>query len=171
MNAYTRRAYNKQAQDELAGWIRFSNKDVKEKQDGLSTAGMGIHALGGFVVRNFFSPEDSKKEQFVAKRIEKTKLLVENCGGWILITQKSDDLTSCITVGRLYERLNLQCRRLSLGFHPMSQAIEEQESGRGASHFPELQGKLMFVARIGYVSKYPAPVSLRRPVECFTVFR
>lgn len=144
---------------------------MKEKRDGLSTAGMGINGLGGFVVRNFFSPEDSKKEPFVAKGLEKTKLLVENCGGWIVITKESDDLASYISVGRLYERLNLQCRRLSLGFHPMSQSIEEQEPGKDFSNLFGLQGKMMFVARIGYVANYPEPVSLRRPVDCFTTFR
>lgn len=169
LEAYSKQAYNKLAQDELANWIRFSNKDVKQKQDGLSTAGMGIQGLGGFVVRNFFNPEDSKKKPFVTKGIEKTKLLVENCGGWILITQQSDDLASCIYAGRLYEQLNLRCRRLGLGFHPMSQIIEEQ--GLNQCILPELSGKLMFIARIGYVDKYPVPVSLRRSVKSFTIFR
>jgi hypothetical protein len=171
LKAYTAQAYNNQAQKELASWIRFSNKDVKEKQDGLSTAGMGIQGISGFVVRNFFSPDDSKKESFVAKGIEKTKLLVENCGGWVVITQKSNNLADWINTGRLYERLNLKCRKLGLGFHPMSQTLEELESGTEFNNFLELPGQLMFVARIGYVDKYPAPVSLRRPVECFTNFR
>lgn len=171
LKAYTRQAYNKQAQDELASWIRFSNKDVKEKQDGLSTAGMGINGFGGFIVRNFFSPDDSKRESFVVKGIEKTRLLVENCGGWVVITQESNNLPAWINAGRLYERLNLKCRRLSLGFHPMSQTIEEQESETESRNFSEFPGYLMFVARIGYVDNYPAPVSLRRSVESFTIFK
>lgn len=171
LKSFTKQAYNRQAQDELASWIRFSNKDVREKQDGLSTAGMGINGIGGFVVRNFFTPEDSKRETFIVKGIEKTKLLVENCGGWIVITQNSDDLASWIYVGRIYQQMNIRCRRMSLGFHPMSQTIEESEPGTGNSNFLGFQGKLMFVARIGYVKDYPQPVSLRRPVESFTTFR
>jgi len=132
---------------------------------------MGINGLGGFVVRNFFSPDDSKKESFVVKGIEKTKLLVDNCGGWVVITQKSDNLEACVNTGRLYERLNLKCRKLGLGFHPMSQIFEEQELEAKSENFLGFQGKLMFVARIGYVGNYPAPVSLRRPVEYFTIFR
>ena len=144
---------------------------MKEKQDGLSTAGMGIKEFGGFVVRNFFSPDDSKKESFVVNGIKKTKLLVENCGGWLVITQKSNNIAAWINTGRLYERLNLKCRKLGLGFHPMSQTIEEQESGTESNNFLGFSGKLMFVARIGYVNDYPTPVSLRRPVESFTSFR
>jgi len=91
LESYTEQAKRKNAQDELAAWIRFSNRDVREKQDGLSTAGMGIKGISGFVVRNFFKPEDSKKDSFVNQGIEKTKLQVENCGGWIIITMNEDN--------------------------------------------------------------------------------
>jgi hypothetical protein len=35
-----------------------------------------------------------------------------------------------------------------------------------------MQGRnVRFVTRIGYVNEYPAPVSKRRPVESFTIFK
>jgi nitroreductase len=169
--AYTQQARNKNAQDELAGWIRFSNKDVKEKQDGLTTDGMGITGFGGFMVRNFFKPEDSKKESFVTQGINKTKLQAENCGGWIVITQPADNIESCINTGRFYQAMQLKCRKLNIGFHPMNQEIEESSFENEANQFLGLNGKIMFIARIGYVKEYPAPVSVRRPVESFAVFR
>lgn len=169
--AYTQQAMNKDAQDELAGWIRFSNKDVKEKQDGLTTDGMGIKGIGGFVVRNFFKPEDSKKESFVAQGIDKTKLQAENCGGWIVITQTVDNMDSWINTGRLYQAMHLKCRKMNIGFHPMNQVIEEMGFGNEANTFLGLNGQIMFIARIGYVNDYPVPVSVRRPVESFTTFR
>lgn len=169
--AYTQQARNKNAQDELAGWIRFSNKDVKENQDGLTTDGMGIKGLGGFVVRNFFKPEDSKKESFVTQGIDKTKLQAENCGGWIVITQPSGNIESWINTGRLYQSMHLKCRKMNIGFHPMNQVIEETGFGNEANTFLGLNGQIMFIARIGYVNDYPVPVSVRRPVESFTTFR
>jgi len=169
--AYTQQASNKNAQDELAGWIRFSNKDVKEKQDGLTTDGMGITGIGGFMVRNFFKPEDSKKESFVNQGIDKTKLQAENCGGWIVITQPSSTIESRINTGRLYQAMHLKCRKMNIGFHPMNQVIEEAGFENEANHYLGLNGKIMFIARIGYVKEYPAPVSMRRPVESFTTFR
>jgi len=169
--AYTRQARNKNAQDELAGWIRFSNKDVKDKQDGLTTDGMGIKGFGGFVVRNFFKPEDSKKESFVNQGIDKTKLQAENCGGWIVITQPSSTIESWINTGRLYQAMHLKCRKMNIGFHPMNQVIEEAGFENEANTFLGLNGQIMFIARIGYVNDYPAPVSVRRPVESFTEFK
>ncbi len=61
LEAYTIQAKQKEAQDELASWIRFSNKDVNSKRDGLTPAGMGIKGIGGFVVRNFLKPEEFEK--------------------------------------------------------------------------------------------------------------
>lgn len=171
LEAFAIQSYQKEAQDELATWIRFSDKDVNTKRDGLTPAGMGIKGIGGFMVRNFMKPEDSKKESFVKAGVEKTKKQVENCGGWILIITETDEAADWINVGRMYERLNIQCRSLNLGFHPMNQlievpAIEQQVNGKLSPN-----QKIRFVARIGYVDEYPAPVSKRRPVESFAIFK
>jgi len=53
---------------------------------------MGIKGIGGFVVRHFMKPEDSKQESFVKSGIEKTQKQVENCGGWIIISTENDNL-------------------------------------------------------------------------------
>jgi len=171
LQAYTIQAYQKDAQDELVEWIRFSNKDVNSKNDGLSTSGMGIYGISSFFVRNFFKPEDSKKASFVKKGVEKAKILVENCGGWLLITSSSDNLEGLINVGRIYERLNIECCKLKLGFHPMNQIIEIPETTIELEKNIVPKGKIRFIARIGYVKEIPAPVSKRRKVENFTVFK
>lgn len=171
LEAFTIQSYQKDAQDELASWMRFSNKDVNSKRDGLTPAGMGIKGIGGFVVRNFMKPEDSKKESFVKSGIDKTQKQVDNCGGWIIISTEKVNVSDWINVGRIYEQLNIQCRSLNLGFHPMNQIIEVPEIEKEAN-IKLMQGrKIRFVARIGYVNDYPAPVSKRRPVESFTVFK
>lgn len=171
LEAYIIQAYQKNAQDELASWMRFSNKDVNSKRDGLTPAGMGIKGFGGFVVRNFMKPEDSKKESFVKSGIEKTQKQVENCGGWVIISTEKEDASEWINIGRIYERINLQCRSLNLGFHPMNQIIEVSPVYKEVNEKMVSDRKITFVARIGYVNEYPEPVSKRRSVESFTVFK
>lgn len=168
LEAYTLQAYQKDAQDELASWMRFSNKDVNTKRDGLTPAGMGIKGVAGFMVRNFMKPEDSKKESFVKSGVEKTQHQVENCGGWIIISTKKEGTSELINVGRVYERINIQCRSLNIGFHPMNQIIETPSIYQEISQKVAIKGEIRFIARIGYVNDYPAPVSKRRPVESFT---
>jgi len=171
LEAYIIQAYQKDAQDELASWMRFSNKDVNSKRDGLTPAGMGIKGIGGFVVRNFLKPEDSKKESFVKSGVEKTQKQVENCGGWVIISTEKENPNESINIGRIYERMNIQCLSLNLGFHPMNQIIEVPPIYQEVNDKMVPGRKIRFVARIGYVKEYPAPVSKRRLVESFTVFK
>ncbi|RJP59079.1 MAG: nitroreductase [Ignavibacteriales bacterium] len=162
--AYSQQAKDDQAKQELSNWIRFSNSDVKRYRDGLTTAGMGINGIGGFFVRNFYKPEDSMKDGFIETGIEKTKEQTENCGGWIVITQNEDTPQKWIETGRIYQKLNLKCTELMIGFHPMNQLIEEDNFEKSANNKLCLPGVLQFIARIGYVDSYPQAISVRRPV-------
>jgi hypothetical protein len=65
LSAYRQQAQNRAAQAEFARWVRFSDRDVRIKQDGITTAGMEINGIKGFVVRNFFKPADTEKNKFV----------------------------------------------------------------------------------------------------------
>ncbi len=162
--AYTQQAHDDQAKQELANWIRFSNSDVEKNRDGLTTSGMGITGFGGLYVRNFYKPEDSMKDSFINTGIEKTKEQTENCGGWIIIVQKENSPEQWIKTGRLYEKLNLACRDMMIGFHPMNQMIEEENYEKNVNEQLSLPGVIQFVARIGYVNEYPQANSVRRSV-------
>lgn len=166
-DAYTIQANDKAAQDELAGWIRFSNRDVAGRRDGLTTSGMGILGFAGFMVSRFYKPDDSKKQSFVNTGVEKTRLQTENCGGWLVITRPVDTPADWIETGRLYQRAHLECRSLMIGLHPMNQMIEVAEIEESAGEFLGLNGKIQFIARIGYVDSCPSPVSVRRSVHEF----
>jgi len=163
--AYTQQAQDDQAKQELANWMRFSNSDVEKHRDGLTTSGMGITGFGGFFVRNFYKPEDSMKDSFIKTGIEKTKEQIENCGGWLVIIQNEDSPESWIKTGRLYQRLNLVCRDLRIGFQPMNQMIEEENFEEKANERLSQSGVIQFIARVGYVDEYPPANSVRRSVK------
>ena len=163
--AYTQQAKDDQAKQELANWMRFSNSDVEKYRDGLTTSGIGITGFGGFFVRNFYKPEDSMKDSFIKTGIEKTKEQIENCGGWLVIIQNEDSPESWIKTGRLYQRLNLVCRDLMIGFHPMNQMIEEENFEEKANERLSQSGVIQFIARVGYVDEYPPANSVRRSVK------
>ena len=163
--AYTQQAQDDQAKQEIANWMRFSNNDVEKHRDGFTTSGMGITGFGGFFVRNFYKPEDSMKDSFINSGIEKAKEQTENCGGWLVIIQNEDSHERWIKTGRLYQRLNLVCRDLMIGFHPMNQMIEEENFEENVNKHLCLPGVIQFVARVGYVDKYPPANSVRRSVK------
>jgi len=170
MSAYNQQAYNNVAQVELAKWMRFSNVDVIEKKDGLTTAGMQITGIAGFMVRHFFKPEDSEKESFIQAGIEKTKKQVLGCGGWIVIVASNNSVKEWVNLGRFYQNIHLTCTKLNIGFQPMNQIVEEAKFKNEVAKHLGIKNELMFVARVGYIDRNPLPVSPRRPVEDFAQF-
>ena len=165
--AYKQQNFKKSVQEELASWVRFSNKSARKLRDGLTTAGMGITGISGRIVQLFFTPETAKGKTFVNKGIEKTAEQVAHCGGWLVISSQHNTPADWIQVGRLYERIHLKCRQLGIAMHPMNQIIEEQNF-RTTTQEKIAEGKsIQFIARLGYVRHYPQPVSVRRPVKAF----
>jgi hypothetical protein len=82
-----------------------------------------------------------------------------------VIIQNEDSPERWIKIGRLYEKLNLACRDMMIGFHPMNQMIEEDNFEKIANGHLFLPGVIQFVARVGYVDEYPQANSVRRSVK------
>ena len=160
-------AYRDPAQQELADWVRFSSDDARKQRDGLTTGGMEIEGLAGWAVRNFYGKADVLKPGFRERGIDQVRQEVSAAGGWILITSTEASVASLLDTGRRMQRLFLKVRERGIGLHPMTQILEETAtrlalpSGTGIGH------PIQFILRVGYVSAYPPPVSLRRPVAWF----
>ena len=85
----------------------------------------------------------------------------------MVITSEGQTVADLIETGRKFERMALLARERKIAIHPMTQFIEE-EGGRNqiaANHHASMIPQ--FLLRVGYVKKYPEPVSLRRPVSWF----
>jgi hypothetical protein len=159
--------YRDAAQQELADWIRFSSKDAAKYRDGLTTAGMEIEGIPGFVVRNFYYKPDVMKTNFRETSLDKVKKQVSESAGWILITSKDNLVETLIETGRRMQRLFLQVREKSIAIHPMTQILEELATRETLNQSIGITENIQFVLRVGYLKTYPEPVSLRRPVEWF----
>jgi hypothetical protein len=72
-----------------------------------------------------------------------------------------------IETGRRFERMALLARDMGVGIHPMTQLLEEEAGARLIAENHPKDMDPQFVLRVGYVSSYPDPVSLRRPVGWF----
>ncbi len=152
---------------ELSEWVRFRPGDVLKYRDGLSVEGMEISGPAGWFVKNFMKPEDVMKPSFNKKGIKKIAHQAGQGAGWIVISCTSDSTESLVETGRVFQRIALKAVDRKIGIHPMTQCLEE-EYGRkkfAANHDEALIPQ--FVLRVGYVDRYPDPVSARRPVEWF----
>ena len=155
------------AQRELVRWLRLRNREAMRHRDGLTPEGMEIQGMANWFVRHFVRPEDFMKTDYRQKGVDITAQLARQGGGWLVITSSGNNVAELIDTGRRFQRMALAARDLNIGIQPMTQVLEEK-SGRAAiagNHnrhfFPQ------FVLRVGYLDRYPKPVSLRRPVEWF----
>ena len=155
------------AQRELVQWLRISNKDAERYRDGLTVEGMEIRGFKGWFVRNFVQPEDFMKSSFREQGVDQTATLACQGGGWFVITSQGRTVADLIETGRKFERMALLARERNIAIHPMTQILEE-ESGKKQIAANHHAGTIpQFLLRVGYLQRYPEPVSLRRPVSWF----
>jgi len=58
-------------------------------------------------------------------------------------------------------------RERGIDLHPMTQILEEPSTRQALPSAVELETNVQFILRVGYVSDYLLPVSLRRPMAWF----
>jgi hypothetical protein len=160
-------AFRNPVQQELADWIRFSNKDAARHRDGLTTAGMEIEGIPGWIVRNFYDKNNVMKNDFRKQGIDNIKKEVSESAGWILITSKDNSVATLLETGRRMQRLFLKVREKSIAIHPMTQILEESSTRQTLNQSIGISGNIQFILRTGYLKDYPQPVSLRRPIDWF----
>jgi hypothetical protein len=159
--------YRDPAQQELANWTRFSNQDAEKNRDGLTTAGMEITGISGWVVRNYYDKENVITKDFRERSIDSVKKQVSESAGWILITSKDNSVATLLETGRRMERLFLKVRERNIAIHPMTQILEEPSTNAMLNRSIGIGEHVQFILRTGYLKNYPQPVSLRRQIARF----
>ncbi len=167
IESYSHQTWRDDAQNELAGCIRFKKEDAEKYAYGLTPEGMEINGIAGWYVRNFMNKKDVTGKSFREQGIDLYSKLANEGAGWIIITSKGSTSADLIETGRLFQRLALSVREMNIALHPMTQILEEKKwrDQMAAMHRPGVLPQ--FILRVGYINSYPDPVSIRRPVEWF----
>jgi hypothetical protein len=158
---------NKQATAEIAHWTRLKDKEALKFRDGLTPDGMEISGIAGWYVRNVMNKKDVRGDAYRNKAIEKARSQAIQGGGWIVITSDGQAVTDLIESGRRFQRMALTAREKMIAIHPMTQTLEEKNGQKNIRENHPRTPVPQFMLRVGYLEKYPDPVSLRRPVEWF----
>jgi hypothetical protein len=160
-------AYRDEAQKELSEWIRFSGSEARKYCDGLTTAGMELDGIAGWILRNFYSQKDVMTKKFREQGLDKVKKQVSQSAGWFIITSKDNSVASLLEAGKRFQRIFLKVRDKNIALHPMTQVLEEAETKRQVNASIGISSEIQFILRSGYLKNYPGPVTLRRPVNWF----
>jgi len=160
-------AFRDPAQEELANWIRWSNKEARQYRNGLTPESMEIKGLAGWYVRNFYHRESVLKKSFREQTVDITSKQVKTCGGWLVVTSTDSNIPTLIEYGRVFENMLLKIREKMIAIHPMTQMLEEEAWKNRVAKELGVGGEVQWILRIGYLKSYPDPLSLRRPVSWF----
>lgn len=153
------------AQEELAGRIRWNDADARLFRNGLTPEAMEITGAAGWYVRHFLKRDSVMTKEFRDDTVARVRDQVGSCGGWLVVTSLDTGLAQLIETGRRVERMWLGVRERGIAVHPMMQILEEAEFQDRVAGEIGLTGPVQFVLRVGYVDRYPAAVSLRMPAE------
>ena len=155
------------AQEELSRWIRWSDDEARRHRDGLTPDSMEITGVAGWYVRHFMSPESVQAQGFRERGVETVRRQLRSYGGWLVVTSPDASVSSLLDTGRQLQRMLLGVRERRIAVHPMSQALEESPIKEEVAPTLGLSGRVQLLLRVGYVERYPEPVSPRRPVTRF----
>jgi len=144
--------------DELVNWLRFNKKEALSSLDGLYSVCSGNPEIPRFLGQMFVAgtkPQQQADTDAAKFRTSPTA---------VVIASESDDKTSWVRTGQVYERLALTTTSLNIKSAFLNQPIEVRElrsqfqsaAGLGDS-LPQL------LVRFGYANSMPR--SLRRPVD------
>lgn len=153
------------AQEELAAWIRWTNAEARARRDGLTPESMEISGVAGWYVRHFMNRATVMSSRFRDQGLDRVRDQVAACGGWVVVTSQDSTLPTLVETGRRTERMWLAVRDRSIAIHPMSQMLEEVPFRNAVAGDLGVTGHVQFILRVGYVKRYPDPVSLRRPMS------
>jgi hypothetical protein len=157
--------YKTAAQEELANWVRWSNKDIEKFGNGLTAETMEVEGVARWYVKNFYSSKDVLADSFREATVKKIKEQVATGSGWLIMTSKDSSVRELIKVGRNLQQMWLGVRDRQIAIHPMNQMIEEVEMRRTLSSMLQVVGDVQLILRVGYINNYPKPVSPRMSLQ------
>ena len=144
--------------NELIHWVRFNKREALASLDGLHARCSGNPDVPRWLGRMVLSGMDPEKQA------EADTAKLRGSSGVVIITSTTDDKTSWVRTGQVYERLALTLTSLGLKLAFLNQPIEVagiRGQFRSALGLGLAQPQLL--VRFGYAD--PLPQSLRRPVD------
>ncbi|SMO89950.1 Acg family FMN-binding oxidoreductase [Fodinibius sediminis] len=150
---------NKKFVEELVRWVRFSERNAKQKADGLWGKCMGLpnipRFLGKIVMKYFRSAKSEAK---------RWKKLIDATAGFALFTTVQNDIAHWIRLGRAFQRFGLTATKLGISHAHVNMPCEELEVREQlVKRFNLGSTHPLLLIRFGYSEKMP--YSLRRGVD------
>ncbi len=166
IDAYNKQSYSPEKNRELSAWLRFSDKEAKEKKDGLPAEQLGVTGIIKVIYYLTTNRESSQKASFAEQGRKKTREQALNSAGFFIITGDNNK-SELIKTGMKLQSFWLAATAENIAIQPMSQMLEE------TPHKDEIQERLglkkpvQMILRAGIVDDYGKNHKIRRNIKSF----
>ena len=161
MDAVTVQSANQAYRDELAEWMRFSDKEAASKLDGITADMIGLKGI----VKTFYywttTRENAKGDKFAQQGIDTAKKQLNNCGAFAVITG-GNTFEELINTGRKTQAFWFDCAENNIAVQPFSAALETQPFCSSIQNDLGVIAPVQMILRLGYVDEYGTNCGLRR---------
>jgi hypothetical protein len=135
--------------------MRIGRSEIEANPDGVSVGGAFLEALAlaGQVSRTQMSQPGSTAYQ---ASISRYRPIMATAMGYTWITTNANSRLEQLATGYVYARMNLEAARQGLGFHPVSQALQEFKEMQGSyDRLNQILGtragqRVQMLVRLGY---------------------
>lgn len=111
--------------DETLHWFRFSDREIREKGDGLHLDTAGLSGLQLTLARMFTRPGTWHKSYNRGPYLSGFVASAKTTRAMLTLTTSTNTMRDWIATGRSYTRAELAANQLGLRFQPVSQALQE----------------------------------------------
>lgn len=166
--AITQQSRDSARAEELAEWLRLSDREAIMKKDGLPAEQLGLTGIIKSLYYLTTTRDSAKKESFARQSISTASRQLDGCAGFLVITSgdSREELLSC---GKELVKIWLSAVEYGVSVHPMSAILEEEPYRSRISQDLGLEEQPQMVLRLGIAGKYGENAAIRRDLADYVI--
>lgn len=164
MEAISKQSSEVAYRKELNQWMRFSNKEVEQKKDGISAEMIGLNGI----IKAFYylttNHKNAESDTFATQGINTAKKQTENCSAFFVITG-NNTIINWIEAGRKTQSFWYRCVENNISIQPLSAMLEVAPYSENIQSKLDVTEGVQMILRAGYVKDYGENVGVRRDLK------
>lgn len=164
VEAVTRQSADAAYRRELGAWMRLSDREAAEQQDGITAEMLGLRG----VVKALYYLTTSRRsvlgDGFAAQGVDTARRQAEHCGAFFVVTGE-DTAAGWLDAGRRTQAFWFRCVEQQVSIQPMSALLEVPSGPAETARRLGLEEPAQMLLRAGYVEDYGENPAVRRDLR------
>ncbi len=155
---------------ELGQWMRLSDREAAEKQDGITAEMLGLRGAIKALYYLTTSHRSAEGDAFAAQGVDTARRQAEHCGAFFVVTGE-DTASGWLDAGRRTQAFWFQCVENQVSVQPMSAPLETPSGQDEVTRRLGLEEPVQMLLRAGYAEDYGENPAVRRDLWDYIAVR